>query len=48
MMYWVLGHLNLGLLEIILEDGVATKLEWQSETQSVSEEDLGTERIVPV
>ena len=31
---------------IILEDGVVTKLEWQLETRFVSEEEIGTERVV--
>ena len=38
----------ISLSRIILEDGVVTKLEWQSETRIVSEEELDTERVVPV
>ena len=48
MIYWILGHFNLRLPGIILEDGVVTKLEWQLETRFVSEEELGTEKVVPV
>ena len=38
----------LSLSRIILEDGVVTKMEFQSETGSVSEEELCTEKVVPV
>ena len=31
-----------------LEDVVVTKLDWQLETRFVSEEDLGTEKVLPV
>ena len=48
MIYWSLVTSILSLPGIILEDGVVTKLELQLETQSVSEEDLGTEKVVPV
>ena len=38
----------LGLTRILIEDGVVTKLEWQLEAQLVSEEELGTEKVVRV
>ena len=33
-------------IKSILEDGVVTNLEWQSETWCVQEEDLGKEKIM--
>ena len=48
MIYWIPGHFNLKLPGIILEDGAVTKHEWQLETRFVSEEELGTEKVIPV
>ena len=48
---WCIGSLVTSILSlpgIILEDEVVTNQEFQLETRSVSEEDLGTEKVVQV